>query len=245
MAWVVGIIDDIVDEAKGLERIVRDFDAPQLTEKTKVILFPSLLLFSAYIAAEWQLDALFVDISLSGKHFEGVRDGIDLVQNYIPRNSSTQVIFMTGFDQFYTRVYEARHVSFVRKPFNTVDVNLALSQALEASQARADAPLAICCNHDVVLIRPSEVSFIESDRRCAFIHEGAQVHRLYRKLSELLDELPAQFVHCHQSFLINLDFVEKLGIDSLLLSTGDTIPVSRRCRSQVRDALFERIGALF
>ncbi len=89
MAWVVGIIDDIVDEAKGLERIVRDFDAPQLTEKTKVILFPSLSLFSAYIAAEWQLDALFVDISLSGKHFEGVRDGIDLVQNYIPRNSST------------------------------------------------------------------------------------------------------------------------------------------------------------
>lgn len=141
MAWVVGIIDDIVDEAKGLERIVRDFDAPQLTEKTKVILFPSLSLFSAYIAAEWQLDALFVDISLSGKHFEGVRDGIDLVQNYIPRNSSTQVIFMTGFDQFYTRVYEARHVSFVRKPFNTVDVNLALSQALELPKPAQTPPL--------------------------------------------------------------------------------------------------------
>ena len=245
MAWVVGIIDDIVDEAKSLERIVRDFDVPQLTEVTKVILFPSLSLFSAYIAAERQLDALFVDISLSGESFEDVRDGIDLVQSYIPRGSSTQVIFMTGFDQFYTRVYEARHVSFVRKPFNTADVNLALAQALEASRARTDTPLAIRCNHDVVLIHPSEVSFIESDRRCAFIHEGAQVHRVYRKLSELLDELPAQFARCHQSFLINLDFVEKLGTDSLLLSTGDTVPVSWRCRTQVRDALFERIGSAF
>lgn len=97
----------------------------------------------------------------------------------------------------------------------------------------------------MVLIRPSEVSFIESERRCAFIHEGTQVHRVYRKLSELLDELPPRFVRCHQSFLINLDFVEKLGTDSLLLSTGDKIPVSRRCRSQVRDALFERIGSTF
>lgn len=245
VAWVVGIIDDTVDEARSLERIVRDFDVPQLTEAAKVILFPSLSIFGAYIAAERQLDALFVDISLSGESFKDVRDGIDLVQSYIPRSSHTQVIFMTGFDQFYTRVYEARHVSFVRKPFNTVDVNLALSQALEASRARTDAPLAICCNHAVVLIRPSEVSFIESDRRCAFIHEGARVHRVYRKLSDLLDELPAQFVRCHQSFLINLDFVEKLGTDSLLLSTGDTVPVSRRCRTQVRDALFERIGSAF
>lgn len=243
MAWVVGIIDDIVDDAKGLEQMVRGFDAPQLPEKIKVIIFPSLSLFSAYIAAEWQLDALFVDISLSGGPYEGVRDGIDLVQSYIPRNSPIQVIFMTGFDQFYTRVYEARHVSFVRKPFNAADVSLALSQAFEASLARTDAPPAIRCNHDVVLIRPSEVSFIESDRRCAFIHEGAQVHRVYRKLSDLLDELPTQFVRCHQSFLINLDFVEKLGTDSLLLSTGDKVPMSRRCRSQVRDALFERIGS--
>ena len=245
MSWVVGIIDDVIDEAKHLERIIRDFDAPQPTETTKVISFPSLSLFGAYIAARQQLDVLFVDISLSGASFKGVRDGIDLVQSYISRNSPTQVVFMTGFDQFYTRVYEAHHVSFVRKPFNAADVNLALSQALEASLTRTDAPLAICCNHDVVLIRPSEVSFIESDRRCAFIHEATQVHRVYRKLSELLDELPPQFVRCHQSFLVNLDFVEKLGVDSLLLSTGDTIPVSRRCRSQVREALFEQIGATF
>lgn len=245
MAWVVGIIDDIIDEARSLERIVRDFDAPQLTETTKVISFPSLSLFGAYIAAGQRLDVLFVDISLSGASFKGVRDGIDLVQSYISRSSPTQVVFMTGFDQFYTRVYEAHHVSFVRKPFNAADVSLALSQAFEASLASTDAPLAICCNHDVVLVRPSEVSFIESDRRCAFIHEGTQVHRVYRKLSELLDELPPQFVRCHQSFLINLDFVEKLGVDNLSLSTGDKIPVSRRCRSQVREALFERIGATF
>lgn len=245
MSWVVGIIDDVVDEAKHLERIIRDFDAPQLNETIKVISFPSLSLFGAYIAAGRRLDVLFVDVSLSEASFKGVRDGIDLVQSYIPRNSPTQVVFMTGFDQFYTRIYEAHHVSFVRKPFNAADVSLALSQAFEASLARTDAPLAIRCNHDVVLIHPSEVSFIESERRCAFIHEGTQVHRVYRKLSELLDELPPRFVRCHQSYLINLDFVEKLGIDSLLLSTGDKVPVSRRCRPQVRDALFERIGSTF
>ena len=140
MSWVVGIIDDVVDEAKHLERIIRDFDAPQLTETIKVISFPSLSLFGAYIAAGRRLDVLFVDVSLSEASFKGVRDGIDLVQSYIPRNSPTQVVFMTGFDQFYTRVYEAHHVSFVRKPFNAADVSLALSQAFEASLAARTLP---------------------------------------------------------------------------------------------------------
>ena len=73
MSWVVGIIDDVVDEAKHLERIIRDFDAPQLTETIKVISFPSLSLFGAYIAAGRRLDVLFVDVSLSEASFKGVR----------------------------------------------------------------------------------------------------------------------------------------------------------------------------
>ena len=56
MSWVVGIIDDVVDEAKHLERIIRDFDAPQPTEAIKVISFPSLSLFGTYIAAGRRLD---------------------------------------------------------------------------------------------------------------------------------------------------------------------------------------------
>lgn len=61
-------------------------------------------------------------------------------------------------------------------------------------------------------------------------------------LTELEEELPPTFLRVHRSYLVNTAFVDKLvrdtsGTGTLTLSTGDTVPVSRRIMPRVRKAL--------
>ena len=47
----------------------------------------------------------------------------------------------------------------------------------------------------------------------------------------------------HQSFAVNLDAVRSLESTAVTLVSGESIPVSRRMRASVREALFEHIRA--
>jgi DNA-binding LytR/AlgR family response regulator len=61
-------------------------------------------------------------------------------------------------------------------------------------------------------------------------------------LADLERELPATFLRVHRSHIVNSAFVVQLdretsGTGRLLLSSGMTVPVSRRTMPKVRDAL--------
>ena len=152
----------------------------------------------------------------------------------------TQVVYVSGFDDYHTRVYETPHASFVKKPVRQEDVSLALEQALERLRATA-APLVLRHDRTTDIVRPEDILYVESDRRSVIVHTRTATLRAYGKLSGVLDQLPGNFVRCHQSYLVNLDEVARLGADAVALSSGETIPVSRRWRPSVREALFGRI----
>ena len=62
-------------------------------------------------------------------------------------------------------------------------------------------------------------------------------------LSRVLErlELPASFIQCHKSFLVNMDHVKELKADSVVLSSNQVVPVSQKRRKFVREAVFSRV----
>lgn len=89
-----------------------------------------------------------------------------------------------------------------------------------------------------MLVEPSRISYIESDRRKVRIHAGAEEIEAYASLSDLAAELPASFIQCHKSFLVNMDHVKELKADSVVLSSNQVVPVSQKRRKFVREAVF-------
>ena len=49
--------------------------------------------------------------------------------------------------------------------------------------------------------------------------------------------LPDRFVHCHQSFLVNLDYVTAWNNDRFVLADGRAIPISQRRRAVAKAAV--------
>ena len=168
---------------------------------------------TARLAEEPAIDVLVMDIELGSED----ANGIDLVKRYFPAGCGTQVIYVTGFVEYCTSVYRTEHLYFLVKPFAQDDLDDALSRAFERLEADASKPLSVRLGSRVVLVEPSRISYIESDRRKVRIHAGAEEIEAYASLSDLSAELPASFIQCHKSFLVNMDHVKELKADSVVL----------------------------
>ena len=117
------------------------------------------------------------------------------------------MIYVTGFIEYCTSVYRTEHVYFLAKPVAQDDLDDALDRAFERLAARASKPLSIRFGGKVVLVAPERISYIESDRRKVHIHVGAEDIETYASLSDIAAELPASFIQCHKSFLVNMDCI--------------------------------------
>ena len=183
---------------------------------------------TARLAEEPAIDVLVMDIELGSED----ANGIDLVKRYFPAGCGTQVIYVTGFVEYCTSVYRTEPLYFLVKP---------LSRVLERLEADSSKPLSVRLGSRVVLVEPSRISYIESDRRKVRIHAGAEEIEAYASLSDLAAELPASFIQCHKSFLVNMDHVKELKADSVVLSSNQVVPVSQKRRKFVREAVFSRV----
>lgn len=192
---------------------------------------------TARLAEEPAIDVLVMDIELGSED----ANGIDLVKRYFPAGCGTQVIYVTGFVEYCTSVYRTEHVYFLAKPVAQDDLDDALDRAFARLAARASKPLSIRFGGKVVLVAPEQISYIESDRRKVHIHVGAEDIETYASLSDIAAELPASFIQCHKSFLVNMDCIRELKGDSVMLASSQAVPVSQKRRKLVREAIFAHI----
>ena len=62
--------------------------------------------------------------------------------------------------------------------------------------------------------------------------------RSYGKLDDLLDRLPPYFLHCHKSYLINLNYVRQLEMYRIRLEGEEEwIPVSQKYYKHIKNSL--------
>lgn len=255
----VAIVDDNRQHAEALRGLLL---AGPHADELAVELYDSALTFER-VAATRLPDVLFMDIVLddaspmagAGKsgaagavtagaapalQRDAAPNGIDEVERLV-LGSGTQVIYMSAYDAYHTQVYRTPHACYLRKPLRKADVETALDTALQRLARCADRPLRLRARGVERVVRPQEILYLESDLRLVRVHLRDDVVEAYGKLSDLARMLPNRFVRCHQSFLVNLDYVAGLDAAALRLTDGSELPVSRRHRAAVRDALFAHV----
>lgn len=180
-----------------------------------------------------RIDILFADICLDG---DGC-DGVNLVENLHVCDAGTQVVFVTGFDGMYARVRQASDSFFLMKPIREDELFHIIDQAIYCAKKHRTAPLLIHSIQGDHIVKPVDILYVESWKRIVEIHlVNGETLRSYMRLSDMAKMLPASFVQCHKSFIVNVRHVVGLNSDALHLSSGTIIPVARGRRHQVQDS---------
>jgi two-component system LytT family response regulator len=168
-------------------------------------------------------DLLFLDIQMPEV------DGFDVLRA-IGVGRVPVVIFVTAYDQFALRAFEAHALDYLLKPFDDERFEAALQRARERirqqqggdldgrlrallQEVRGDRGylrrLAVPTGPRSVFVRTEEIDWIEAERNYIRLHVGGRTHLLRENLSRIESALdPAAFCRIHRSTIVNVDRIQ-------------------------------------
>lgn len=184
-------------------------------------------------------DLLFLDVQMPEI------DGFDVLQA-IGVGQVPVVIFVTAYDQFALRAFEAHALDYLLKPFDDERFAVTLQRARERirhhqlgdvdrrlrallDDARADRGylqrLVVPSGHRSIFIRTDDVDWIEADRNYIRLHVAGKAHLLRENVSRIESALdPSKFCRIHRSTIVNIDrihAVETMARGEYLVTLSD------------------------
>jgi two-component system LytT family response regulator len=200
---------------------------------------------------ELKPELVFLDVQMP--ELDGFEVLREIGSKYMPA-----VIFVTAYDEFAVRAFDAHALDYLVKPLEesrfaealqrmrdrlrsakAFDLSRKLSALLARHEKeRARQRILVSTSTGDLVIESDEIDWIEADDYYAAIHARYGRHLIRESLASLEHRLGRdQFVRTHRSAIVNVDRVSEVrketGETFLILRSGACIPVSRRRRARV------------
>ncbi len=174
-------------------------------------------------------------------------DGFDVLEQ-LGSEMPPALVFVTAYDQYALRAFEAGALDYLLKPFDNARFERALNRAKERIEQGKETPrkierLVIKNAGQVLFQKISEIDWIEAADYYVCLHVGTKTHLLRRSMSDLDQELEqAAFCRIHRSAIVNLERVRQLEISEdggtdVVLNSGTRLRLSRRYRKELQARL--------
>lgn len=226
------IVEDNTEQAKYLEQMIReirqeDFVITHYTSGPEALLD----IEDGRVSA----DILFMDIEL------GNFNGIEIAGQIQKQLPAAQIIFATGYDDYYLEVYEVDHVFLLRKPVDPTLLRKALEKAISRLESR-ETYFSYDLNKKTCYVPFREITYFEIIRRKIILHtDQGETAGFYETMESLEARLPENFIRCHTSFIINLDKVTSFRAGTVQIG-GQEIVISRKYRQAVKKRFAEYLA---
>jgi two-component system LytT family response regulator len=198
--------------------------------------------------AEFKPDACFLDIQMPEV------SGLELAAS-LPAPAPL-IVFVTAFDQYAIRAFDADAIDYLLKPFDLARLQRALQRLRERLQAAPAAGAALPAfgnGHPVRqllvtergvtrVVRVEQVGWIETADNYVMLHCPLDHPLMRQTLAGLLDKLGPGFVRCHRRAAVQLSWIDSVvaldkGDCELVLRGGARVPCSRQYRAAVIEKL--------
>jgi two-component system LytT family response regulator len=159
------------------------------------------------------------------------------------------IIFVTAYDEYALRAFEAGALDYLLKPFDDARFRRALNRAKEklahylSVQSRFARRLVVKSRGQVLFLEAADIDWIEAAGYYACLHVGGDTHIMRRTLLELERDLTEeQFVRIHRSIIVNLERIRGLELQNggdyeVVLKSKVRLPLSRRFRKRLQDRM--------
>ena len=198
-------------------------------------------------------DLVFLDIEMPEI------DGFQLLQLLDFRNFD--LIITTAYNQYAIQAFKANAIDYLLKPIDPDDLLQAIDKVkirqtnntstknienilnqLVHKELNQNRKIPIGVGNKIILVEPSQILYLKSDGSYTSIfmkdHQEYLVSKSIKFFEELLPVM--HFMRIHKSYIVNINEIKeflKQGNGEVVLSNEKIIPVSRRHRQTILDAL--------
>lgn len=187
---------------------------------------------------------VFLDIQMPGI------DGFEVIRRRTPERMPA-VVFLTAFDQFAIRAFEAEALDYLIKPVTEARFGATMKRLMRRLRSTArstrDESIVVTSSRGATVLHISEIDWIEAAGNYVQVWVGSRTY-FHRESLQQLEQRARKhgFVRTHRRALVRLDGVRELirtrtGALVAMLSCGAKIPISRR-RSAAFTAALRLLG---
>ena len=174
-------------------------------------------------------DLLLLDIQMEGL------TGMELAQSLRQRGDRVSILFVTGCEDYLPEGYSVQPIHFLLKPVSREALAAALHTDWQLNHRPKTAVLRI--GSKMVSLPLADIRYIESYNHNIIVHQTEGDRTYFLSLTDFEKQMPRdQFCRCHNSYLVNMAFVEEIGRTELSLRGGVQLPIGRAYYKDLQSA---------
>lgn len=171
---------------------------------------------------------VFLDINMDGP------DGLETAGRIKAECPKVHIVLVTAYMNYALDGYKVKASRFLLKD----DLERTISECVEdiLQEIRSEeCVVEFGFVEGNVCLRVDDIIYIETSRHKNVFYTQERTYSIYKKMDELEEELKGMgFVRIHQSFLINMKYVEKVSSYVMVLTTGKEISVPKSRYPEVK-----------
>ena len=175
---------------------------------------------------------VFLDIYMPGA------SGMETARRIREIDTNCFVIFATTSEDHALESYGVYAAGYLLKPYTMPQLEEVMNWCMDNLPPQAQS-ITILLEREPVQLPLQDITYIESMGREAIFHLGEKTYSTNRRISELEAELPADFVRCHRSYIVNMNHIAKVTPEGFLLKGWHIIPVSADLGASAKQRFFD------
>lgn len=231
MKLKIAICDDDASQRSYLQVIVADW-AKKNRHLIELKSYSQAAHFLFDYADEKDFDILLLDIEMPKIN------GIELAKQIRRENSTVQIVFITGFYEYFSDGFDVSALHYLIKPVDGGKLSPVLDKAAENLAFRQRSVLLSTADGDIK-ISLADILYLEADRVYVIAHTSHGNYRSRISLAKLTEQLDDTFFKVHRSYVVSLKFIKKITRTDITMVNGDLVPISRGMYDDIHGALIK------
>lgn len=218
----IAICDDEPQELQTAANLLAQYNADLNVTK-----FSSAdALYQAFFASYF--DIILLDIEMPEPN------GYEIAKKLMISTKQPLIIFITKSTEYAVRGYDVAF-HYLVKPIKFTKLCEVMDRALKRVQP---CKLSFSSNGIQIYLPIDDILYVEVMRWTTIIHCKIKQYQTRISMKEMVQKLSRQnFYRTHNSFLVNLQYIDRVSPNELILCNGEHIPISRANQKGFQTAL--------
>lgn len=183
-----------------------------------------------------RFNILFLDVLMPGEN------GIDVAAEIRSYDSDVKIIFLSSSAEFAVQSYSVGAYFYQLKPICAEGFYSLMDSVLATCEKEQAGGLLLRCKSGITRVDLRHLEYCEVIHRTLFFHlSSGKVLESIGSMDELFNQLKlyGNFLRPHRSYLINLDYVQRLTARAVTMSCLTEIPIPRGKYNEIKNAFLE------